>query len=869
MAAMNLPEGIVAFLLTDLEGSTRAWEDRPDAMRKAMIQHDAILSRAIDQHGGALVEAGREGDSVLAVFRKAAGAAASALEIQRGIAAATWPPEVKFQVRIAIHAGEAQLRGDHYFGQALNRCARLLATCYGGQTVLSKAAQELVVDELPAGSELLDLGLHRLKDLKRPEHIFQLVDLKNPARFPPIRSLPRHLTNLPVQLTTFVGRQDDLRKLKQLQTRTRLLTLTGPGGSGKTRLAEELAGELIGEHRDGVWFVDLAPIVDEGLAPRAVAEGLELQEQAGRPPLETVVEHCRDKRLLLLLDNCEQLVAAGARLALHLLNACPELHLIVTSREPLKVPGETVWRVPPLTVPEATRLFLDRAHASSPGLVLSDSGLAVVTRICQRLDGIPLAMELAAARVPMMPVDEILKRLESGLAFLAGGSRTGTSRQKTLRATMDWSHDLLELPEQVLFRRVAVFAGSFSLAACEQICTDPGVPAADVVDLLGQLVSKSLVLAIDGGYRCLETIRAYAAERLQAADEEDRMQARHAGFYLQLAASRQVGELAAWLNRLEEDHANILAALRWAADSDSEIGLRMASELFAFWLLRGHIAEARRSIEQMLEHLPGDGALLRSGLIDAGAFAYVAGDFDVAETLIQDGLSRSKMAGDRAGTARGLFCLGLLDTARGRIAPALAALQEALRLSRESGNAQQEGEVLHQLGMVASMRLDPAEASSLLQQSLDLRRRIGRRDESGMNLVFLSAVAMGRGDLATARELIREALEIGLSLHDRRSAWSLDVLACICAADGNAERALRLAGAASAMFESTGQKPPALWYQFTSGFLDTARRGLPADRSHGAWDAGHALGFEEALANALDGESATATRSAGPGRLNS
>lgn len=870
MAAMAaLPEGIVAFLLTDLQGSTRAWEDRPRAMRKAMIQHDAILGRVIERHGGALVEAGREGDSVLAVFRKAAGAAASALEIQRGIAAATWPPGVKFQVRIAIHAGEAQLRGGHYFGQALNRCARILGTCHGGQTVLSKTVHELVVDELPAGSELWDLGLHRLKDLKRPEHIFQLVDLKHPARFPPIRSLPRHLTNLPIQLTTFVGRQDELRKLKQLQARTRLLTLTGPGGCGKTRLAEELAGELIGEHPDGVWFVDLAPVVDEGLAPRAVAVGLELPEQAGRAPLETVVEHCRDRGLLLLLDNCEHLVAASARLALHLLSACPELHLIVTSREPLKLPGETVWRVPPLSVPEATRLFLDRAHASSPGFLLAESGLAVVTRICQRLDGIPLAMELAAARVPMMPVDEILKRLESGLAFLAGGNRTAATRQNTLRATVDWSHGLLELPEQVLFRRVAVFAGSFSLAACEQICTDPGLPTSDVVDLVGQLVSKSLVLAVDGRYRCLETIRAYAVERLQAADEVDHMQNRHAGFYLELAASPQPGQLAAWLNRLEEDHDNLLAALRWAAESDVELGMQLAGELFAFWLLRGHIAEARRSIEQMLTHVPVDSTLLRSGLLDAGAFAYVAGDFEAAQSRIQDGFARSEKAGDRTGMARGLFFSGLLDTALGRPDPAQASLQEALRLSREGSDAQQEGEVLHQLGMVASLRMDPDEASSLLKQSLEVRRRIGRRDESGMSLVFLSAVAMARSDMATARESIREALEIGLSLLDRRSAWSLDVLACICAADGSAERAFRLAGAAAAMFESTGQKPPARWHEFTSGFLDEARRELPADRSHSAWEAGHALDFEEALAYALEGEATAAAGSVGSGQLNS
>src|SRR5258706_6540515 len=386
MAAMAaLPEGIVAFVLTDLEGSTRLWESLPGAMRKAMVQHDAILGRAVERNDGALVEAGREGDSVLAVLGKTAAAAACALEIQGEIVAAIWPQGVKLQLRVAVHAGEAQLRGGHYFGHVLNRCARMLATCHGGQIVLSKAAHELLVDELPAGSEGWDLGLHRLKDLKRPEQIFQLVELDRPTRFPPIRSLPRHLSNLPIQLTTFVGRQDELRKLKHLQAGTRLLTLAGPGGSGKTRLAEELAGELIGGHADGVWFVDLAPVVDEGLVPRAVVAGLELQEQAGRAPLETVVEHCRDKKLLLLVDNCEHLIAASARLALLLLRECPDVHLIATSREPLKVPGETVWRGPPPSGPAATRFVLHSAHFRSPDLLLARSGGATGSPVPLRL----------------------------------------------------------------------------------------------------------------------------------------------------------------------------------------------------------------------------------------------------------------------------------------------------------------------------------------------------------------------------------------------------------------------------------------------------------------------------------------------------
>src|SRR5260370_4750855 len=309
-------------------------------------------------------------------------------------------------------------------------------------------------------------------------------------------------------------------------------------------------------------------------------------------------------------------------------------------------------------------MFLDRADASAPSVVLDDAGVATVRRICQRLDGIPLAMELAAARVPMMPVDEILERLESGLAFLAGGSRTASTRQRTLQATIDWSHDLLEVPEQVLFRRAAVFAGNFSLAACEQVCTDSGLPPPDVVDLVGQLVSKSLVLVVDGRYRCLDTIREYALGRLEVAAEVDRTQARHADFYLQVAGSRQPGHLAVWLNRLEEDHDNLLAALRWAADSNVEVGLRLANELYAFWLLRGHIAEARESLEQVLDLLPQASPLRGSGLLYAGTFAYVAGDFDMSESRIRDGLDHAEKAGDRSGVARALLLFGFPHSPR-------------------------------------------------------------------------------------------------------------------------------------------------------------------------------------------------------------
>src|SRR6267143_1933095 len=559
----GLPEGTLTFMLTDVVGSTRTWESAPAAMREAMARHDRIVDRCLQQHHGTDVPSGRAGDSILAVFPRAAEAAACALSLQRDFAAERWPAEVNLEIRVALHSGEAELRADQYHGQVLNRCARLLATCHGGQILLTSAIEQLLVDELPAGAQLRDLGVHRLKDLTRTEHVFELVDAEHPREFPPIHS-QKPATNLPVQLTAFIGRDGELRELRELHGRSRSLTLTGPGGSGKTRLALELASEVVPEHADGVWFIELGPVSGPQLVPQAVADTLHLKEQASRRLAETLADHLRERRSLLVLDNCEHVVDTVAELAVELLKECEGLKVLATSREPLRVPGEVTWRVPPLGRDEAVRLFADRAAAQDAQFRISDENIDAVVRICECVDRIPLAIELAAARVSGMPLEEILGRLEKSFGLLTAGNRTTVRRQQTLRATLDWSYDLLSDPEQLLFRRLSIFAGRFGLDAAEAVCGDDRLRRDAVLDLLGRLVDKSMVTLDAGRYRCLETIRSYGHQRLEDTGKLDALRAQLGAYLIGLAQAREPGRLADWLDRLEAVYDDVSATLAWS-----------------------------------------------------------------------------------------------------------------------------------------------------------------------------------------------------------------------------------------------------------------------------------------------------------------
>jgi len=851
----GLPEGTLTFMLTDLVGSTRAWESAPAAMRQAMAGHDRIVDECLTQHHGTEVPSGRAGDSILAVFPRAADAATCALSLQRNFAAERWPPEVSLEIRVALHSGEAELRQGQYHGQVLNRCARLLATCHGGQVLLTSATEQLLVDELPPRTELRDLGLHRLKDLARPEHVFELADADHPREFPPIRS-QRPGTNLPVQLTAFIGRDGELRQLRELHGRARSLTLTGPGGSGKTRLALALASELVPEHPDGVWFIELGPVSGPHLVPQAVADSLHLKEQASRRLADTLADHLRDRSSLLVLDNCEHVVDVVAELTVELLKECEGLKVLATSREPLRVPGEVTWRVPPLGRDEAVRLFADRAVAHEAQFRISDENIDAVVRICECVDRIPLAIELAAARVPVMPLDEILGRLEKSFGLLTAGSRTTVSRQQTLRATLDWSYDLLSDPEKILFRRLSIFAGRFTLDAAEAVCGDEHLRPDAVLDLLARLVDKSIVTLDAGRYRCLETIRSYGRQRLEEARELDAFQARLGGYLIVLAEAREPGHLADWLDRLEAVYDDVGATLAWSERIDPELGMRLAIALDVFWQLRGHASEPRQFAEAILAHTASDFRLRPAALYLAGSFAYLQGDFAAARPRIDEAVTEARAAGDWPTILLALERSGLMAAAAGDLEASERALNAALDLAREHGDQASEASILHQLGLRASQKPDLPVARSLLEQSLALRRALERSDEASVSLTFLGAVALLQSDAATARRCIIESLEIGRALRDRRAAWSLDVLACLTTREGDMERALQLAGAGSAMHEASGNTPPAPWEAFVAPHVQLARNGLDPEVAGTKWEAGRLMAFDDAMEFALAGVSA-------------
>jgi predicted ATPase/class 3 adenylate cyclase len=879
-----LPSGTVTFLFTDIEGSSRLWEQDPEAMRVALARHDALLRAAIAQQDGIVFKT--IGDAFCAVFHAAPDALRTALAAQRALCAESWPAPAVIRVRMALHTGAAETGNNDYFGPPLNRLSRLLAAGHGGQVLLSAATQELVRDALPPDSALLCLGEHRLRDLSRPETVFQLLHPALAAEFPPLRSLsdPALPNNLPLQLTSFIGREKAMEEVKRLLKQTRLLTLTGSGGCGKTRLSLQVAADILEDYPEGVWQVELAPLADPALVPQTVAKTLGIQEQAGQTFLQTLTESLQSRRLLILLDNCEHLIATCAQLTADLLRSCPQIAVLATSREPLGIGGEQTYGVPSLSQPdpkqalssemlsqyESVCLFLERARLVRPDFAVTDSNAAALAQVCYHLDGIPLAIELAAARVRALPVEDINTRLDNRFRLLTGGSRAALPRQQTLRALIDWSYDLLGEQERLLLSRLSVFAGGWTLAAAEQVCAGESAAAEsieewEVLDLLTGLVDKSLVVVETQSdasrYRFLETVRQYARDRLTESGESAAVRARHRDSFLtlvvELKAKLQGAEQGHWLAVLEEEHDNLRQALTFCLEEPAggEAGLLLGAGLQKFWWTHGHLSEGSERLRAALAH-PAAQKRTRTradALHGASILAWMQGDYLLARSLEEESLTIRREQGDRRGVAIALGTLGIVASEQGDNVSARSLEEESLAIYRELGDRHGIATSLNNLGNRAGEQGDYLLARSLYEESLAIRREVGDRYGIASSLNNLGNIAMKQGEDATARSLTEESLAIRREVGDRRGiAGSLETIASLVVRAQRGEQAARLWGAAEALREAIGSPRPAREREEYAEQVAVARAALGDAAFAAAWEAGRALPWEQAVAYALE-----------------
>lgn len=666
--AVEVPAGVVTVLLADVEGSVRQWEADADTMVRAMAALDAVVDKAVAAHHGVRPVEQGEGDSFVAAFAQPVDAVACALTIQSGLA------NESLRVRMAVHTDEAQLRGtSNYSGALVNRAARLRALAHGGQIVVSGATHELVAGQLPEGASVVDLGLHRLRDLPAPVRVWQLRHPSLATDFPPLRSPDALATNLPVQLTAFVGRTDELLAARKLLYENRLVTLTGPGGTGKTRLAIELAADVFDAYPAGAWFVDLSPVLDPSDVASTIAATLHLRDEGQRTPLDAVASHFADDKALLLFDNCEHVVGAVATFVDGLLRASPKLDVIVTSREPLSVGGEATYGVPPMALPDpeadaaaltdydSVELFVDRAHRADPSFSLDDASVRMIATICRQVDALPLAIELAAARARVMSLDAIADTLTRRFDLLTGGPRTGPQRQRSVAECVAWSHDLLDESERILLRRLSVFEGSFAVDAAEAVCQDDVLPGALVLPTLLALVEKSLVAAVGDRYALLATVREFARDRLTGSgDDEHDLRRGHLEFLADLAARSEEGlsggDAGRWLQRLRAEVPSIEAALDWALVHDRDKGLRLAAGLVHFALSGGNLLRGWRWVEPFVDQADtADPKVGADACFGAGLLVLFCGDMALAmraPAFLATARSLYEQASDHAGVAR-------------------------------------------------------------------------------------------------------------------------------------------------------------------------------------------------------------------------
>jgi predicted ATPase/class 3 adenylate cyclase len=872
----DLPTGTVTFLFTDIEGSTRLLQRLGDRYREVVDDHGRILRDAIASGGG--TEIHTEGDSFFAVFPTPAGALAAVVQAQRGLAGHPWPEGHSVRVRMGLHTGNGLLGGDDYIGLDVHRAARIAAAGHGGQVLISEATKSQVEHTLPDGVTMRDLRRHRLKDIERPEHLYDLAIAGLPAEFPAIRTLDARPTNLPPQRTSFIGREREVAEVAGLLAEKRLLTLTGPGGTGKTRLALQVAAGKLDRFSDGVFFADLSPIVDPGLVPSVIAQAILVREEAGRDILDTLADHLRDRHLLLVLDNSEQVIEAGAAIA-RLLDAAPRLTVLATSRAPFHISAEHEYQVPPLAVPdpgdvvdvemvirsEAVALFTERATAIRPGFQITSQNASAVAQIAARLDGLPLAIELAASRLKVLSPEALLQRLGQRLALLTSGARDLPERQRTLRAAIEWSHDLFEPEEQHLFARLGTFNSGWTLEAAEVIC-EPGL-SLDVLDGLGTLIDHSMVSAGEPGddgeprFTMLETIREFAVERLALSGEEDELRRRHADYFRDLAeeAERHLTseDRVVWLAKMEEEHANMRAALDWSEQTgDADTGLRTAAAIWRFWLQRGHLSEGRGRLERLLS-MPGAearGNVRVRALAALGGIAYWQNDYPPTRAAYEEAVDIAREVGDARLLASALLDLSFIPWLEQDPNRAEAILQEGLATAKESGDRVLIAEFLSSIAFLHVDRGNPAAAIEPRRRAIEMLREAGAAWKVADSLTGLGMITRMAGQLDAARSHLVEALQMFARARDALSMSTvLTALALVANDDGLHERAAQLVGASARIRDELGGgAPPILIGRWGDPEKDAARA-LGEEAYQTARAEGYAMDSEEAVAFALEG----------------
>src|SRR5215217_7626129 len=890
-------------------------------MQAALVRHDELLRSVIEEHGGYVFKT--VGDAFCATFPTAPDALEAALEVQRRLLSSEWEETGPLKVRIALHVGAAEERDGDYFGPPVNRVARLLSAAHGSQVLLSLPAQELVRDQLPTQTTLRDLGEHRLKDLFRPERVFQLSAPGLPSEFPPLRTLDAYRNNLPLQPTPLVGREKEASDVCDLVRgdETRLLTLTGPGGTGKTRLALQAAADLLEDFPDGTFFAPLATLTEAELFLPAVAETLGVRETGDQQLVESLKDYLSKRKLLLLLDNFEQILRAAPAVK-ELLAGAPGLKVLATSRAPLGLYGEHEFPVPPLTLPdlkrppplerltqyEAVGLFVERARALKPDFSITNASAPAVAEICVRLDGLPLAIELAAARIKMLPPKAMLQRLGSSLKLLTGGARDLPERQRTLRATIEWSFALLGDGEKTLFARMAVFSGGRTLEAIEAVCDALGDLPVDAFEGVSSLLDKSLLRQEEGPegeprFVMLETIHEYAREKLQESGEAEEIGRAHTEYFLALVEEAEpelVGaDQVAWMDRLEAEHDNLRAALsRSLKAGDSGSALRIGGALWRFWNVRGHFSEGRR---WLTAGLSGEGAAaaslraraslglgyleLRQGdypravddleashslyreigdrrgqayaLCFLGWIALDRNEFDRAEELLEESLALSRAAGAARDVSVSLNALAMLKVYRGDHERATAMQEECLSLAREAGDVQIIAVLTYNLGFTAAMTGEYERAEAFVREAQELFREVGDRGMAPLASNRLGFLALSQDDPDRAEELCVEAIR---DLQEQAQIpgidFALEILGGVAASRGGIRRAARLWGAVAGYRDATGAPWIPEERTMIEAHIDAARPRLEEATWREEWEKGRSMTLDQAVEYALEEQEA-------------